>query len=211
MRNAELLDVTVMVSPIGTPVRSSIAGTPISTPGMNPLTPFHVAGEETEPEQSETEPRSDDDAAADQQVAVTPVRRSLRLNHKSTTPMAKMNTPFPFGNRNRIYAREPRPAEPEPEQKNDDDEEHAAEEDKPEEVREEEKEEDAQPATADAVPQAVTPLKGLRVNAKETTPMAKMNTPFPFAKNRFPAAAAGNKKPTVVVLANPHLAPSNDN
>jgi hypothetical protein len=89
MRNADPLeDILATLSPIAPTLRSSIPGQ--STPGIvEPPTPIlHV-------EDSREEVRLENGEKG--QLAYTPVRRSLRLNSKATTPMAKMNTPFPFG------------------------------------------------------------------------------------------------------------------
>jgi hypothetical protein len=175
MRNAELMDVTVALSPIGTPSRS-IVGTPVSTPGINPLTPFHGAAESVSGEQAESSSRPCQEEQKNGGLTFTPVRRSLRLNNKSTTPMAKMNTPFPFGRDRHLRSNEVRTdAHPEGE--------------------------GAATITAPAGQTAATPAETrLRVNTKDTTPTAKMNTPFPFARRRF-----ASNQPAVVLLANPHL------
>lgn len=175
MRNAELMDVTVALSPIGTPSRS-IVGTPVSTPGINPLTPFHGAAESVSGEQAESSSRPCQEEQKNGGLTFTPVRRSLRLNNKATTPMAKMNTPFPFGRDRHLRSNEVRTdAHPEGE--------------------------GAATITAPAGQTAATPAETrLRVNTKDTTPTAKMNTPFPFARRRF-----ASNQPAVVLLANPHL------
>jgi len=82
MRNADMLDLSVDLSPIAHVDR-------------NPFQPFPPEEHESETESALPVQRPEEP------VMITPVRRSLRIIQKTTTPLAKMHTPFPFSSRHR--------------------------------------------------------------------------------------------------------------